>query len=85
MNWYITIILLVTFFSMEFVYVKEFDSILKNKVILSGIYTLIGWSIYFFGIYEITISFYYAIPAIIGASFGKMLAVYLKKKANKPD
>ena len=79
MEGHIIITLVVSFFIMELIAVQEIDSIVKNKIILSGIYSLIGWVVYFFGIYELIVNIYYAIPAIVGAVIGTMGGVYLKK------
>jgi len=79
MSLYIVIGLFIGFFIMEFIGTRQVNSIVEKKVIESGIYALITWTIYLFGIYELITNVYYAIPAIIGGTIGTMAAVYYKK------
>ncbi len=76
---HIVILLFLTFFIMEFVAVREIHSIIKKQAFLSSLYSLVMWTIYFFGVYEIVaVNFYYSIPSISGAVIGTYLAVKVK-------
>lgn len=74
----VTILLLVAFIAMEFVSIRQIQAVIKRNVLWSGIYALLAWTIYFFGIYELIVNIHYAIPCIIGAVIGTMLAVKYK-------
>ena len=76
----ITALLLFFGFSVsEFISVRGLYSVIDNKVLLSGMYCLIEWVIYLFGLHKFLGSMYYAVPIIIGSVSGTMLAVHLKK------
>lgn len=74
------VLIFIVFATSDFVGVRELYSIIEGKVWLSGLYCLIGWVVFFFGVYEFIESRYYAIPIALGSFLGTMLSVYFKKR-----
>lgn len=80
MDWITAVLLFIVFATSAFVEVKELYSIIEHKVLLSGLYCLIGWVVFSFGAYGLYESRYYIVPIISGSVLGTMLSVFFKKR-----